>query len=293
MLTASEAANRVETSGLTADAGIETATSYVQWGAVIAGALVAAAVSLILITFGASIGFSVFSSTPTWRDSSATLAVASGIYLLLTALVSFGVGGYVAGRLRERWHPSAPNEVVEFRDGTHGVVAWAVAVVVTGLVLAVTAASFASRAAGPTTSPAATSGESIFAYDLDRLFRADRHLANTDLTYTRAEAGRILLAAGGRQGISPEDRAYLVRLVEANTGVAAPEAERRVDSVITAATVALHKARRSAVVLGFSTAASLLLGAAAAWYAACAGGRHRDHVAPPLVWRWPHGFKAV
>ncbi|MBV8090534.1 MAG: hypothetical protein JO139_13345, partial [Alphaproteobacteria bacterium] len=46
MLTASEAASRVETSGLTADGGIETATSYVQWGAVIAGALVAAAVSL-------------------------------------------------------------------------------------------------------------------------------------------------------------------------------------------------------------------------------------------------------
>jgi hypothetical protein len=293
MLAASEAGRPIETSDLTAAAGIETATSYVQWGAVIAGALVAAAVSLILITFGVSLGLSVFSSTPTWRDSSAALAIASGIYLLLTALVSYGVGGYVAGRLRERWNPSASNEVVEFRDGTHGVVAWAIAVVVTGLVLAVTAASLGSKAVGPTTSPSATSGEAIFPYDLDRLFRADRYPANIDLNYTRAEAGRILLAASGRQGISPEDRAYLVRLVEANTGVAAPEAERRVDSVITAATTAVHKARRSAVVLGFSTAASLLLGAAAAWYAACAGGRHRDHVAPPLVWRWPHGFKAM
>jgi hypothetical protein len=27
----------------------------------------------------------------------------SGLYLLLAALVSFGVGGYIAGRLRERW----------------------------------------------------------------------------------------------------------------------------------------------------------------------------------------------
>jgi hypothetical protein len=293
MLAASEAARRVEASDLTADAGIETATSFVQWGAVIAGALVAAAVSLILITFGASIGMSIVSSTPTWRDSSSALAVASGIYLLLTALVSFGVGGYVAGRLRERWNLSAPSEVIEFRDGTHGVVAWAIAVVVTGLVLAATAASLASKAVGPTTSPASTTGEPIFAYDVDRLFRADRHPTNADLTYTRAEAGRILLAASGRQGISSDDRAYLVRLVEANTGVAAPEAERRVDSVITAATDAVHKARRSAVVLGFSTAASLLLGAAVAWYAACAGGRHRDHVAPPLTWRWPHGFKAV
>ena len=55
---------------------------------------------------------------------------------------------------------------------------------------------------------------------------------------------------------------------------------------ITAAATAMHKARRSAVILGFSTAASLLFGAAAAWYAACEGGRHRDEVNPPLTWRW-------
>jgi hypothetical protein len=47
------------------------------------------------------------------------------------------------------------------------------------------------------------------------------------------------------------------------------------------------KARRSAVILGFATAAFVLAGAAAAWDAACAGGRHWDNVAPPLTWRWP------
>jgi hypothetical protein len=66
---------------------------------------------------------------PDQGDTSPALAVVSGIYLLLTALLSFGLGGYVAGRLRERWNPTAPSNVVEFRDGTHGVLAWAVAVV--------------------------------------------------------------------------------------------------------------------------------------------------------------------
>jgi hypothetical protein len=69
--------------------------------------------------------------------------------------------------------------------------------------------------------------------------------------------------------------------------MAQPDAERRVEDAITAASTAVQKARRSAVILGFATAASLLAGAAAAWYAACAGGRHRDNVAPPLTWRWP------
>jgi hypothetical protein len=214
--------------------------------------------------------------------------VLSGLFLLLTAIASFGLGGYVAGRLRERWHQSAHNDVVEFRDGTHGVVAWALAVVITGLVATASAAVIASRGVQPATSPVATAGEPLIPYELDRLFRAGQRPLEGDLTYTRAEAGRLLLAATGRRGITPEDRTYLVRLVAARTGIPQPDAERRVDDAITGATTAVQKARRSAVILAFATAVSLLVGAAAAWYASCVGGRHRDNVAPSLTWRLPH-----
>jgi hypothetical protein len=267
---------------------VETATSFLQWTPVIAGALVASALSLVLIAFGSAIGLSILSSSPTWRDASPALAVLSGLFLLLTAIVSFGLGGYVAGRLRERWHQSAHDDVVEFRDGTHGVVAWAVAVVITGLVAAVSATAIASRGVQPATSPVATTGEPLIAYELDRLFRAGQRPLEGDLTYTRAEAGRLLLAATGRRGIAPEDRTYLVRLVAARTGIPQPDAERRVDDAITGAATAVHKARRSAVILAFATAVALLVGAAAAWYASCVGGRHRDNVAPSLTWRLPH-----
>ena len=146
---------------------VETATSFLQWTPVIAGALVASAISLVLIAFGSAIGLSILSSSPTWRDASPALAVLSGLFLLLTAIASFGLGGYVAGRLRERWHQSAHNDVVEFRDGTHGVVAWAIAVVITGLVAAASAAVIASREVQPATSPiATTSGNAAF----DELF---------------------------------------------------------------------------------------------------------------------------
>ena len=92
---------------------VEAATPFLQWTPVVAGALVAAAVSVILIAFGSAIGFSIASSSPTWRDASPALALASGLYLLLTALLSFGFGGYMAGRLRERWTTSAHSDVVE------------------------------------------------------------------------------------------------------------------------------------------------------------------------------------
>jgi len=266
---------------------VETATSFLQWTPVIAGALVASAISLVLIAFGSAIGLSILSSSPTWRDASPALAVLSGLFLLLTAIASFGLGGYVAGRLRERWHQSAHNDVVEFRDGTHGVVAWAIAVVITGLVAAASAAVIASREVQPATSPIATTSEPLIAYELDRLFRAGQRPFEGDLTYTRAEAGRILLTATGRRGIAPEDRTYLVRLVATRTGISQPDAERRVDDAIAGATTAVRKARRGAVILAFATAVSLLVGAATAWYASCVGGRHRDGVAPSLSWRLP------
>ena len=266
---------------------VETATSFLQWTPVIAGALVASAISLVLIAFGSAIGLSILSSSPTWRDASPALAVLSGLFLLLTAIASFGLGGYVAGRLRERWHQSAHNDVVEFRDGTHGVVAWAIAVVITGLVAAASAAVIASREVQPATSPIATTSEPLIAYELDRLFRAGQRPFEGDLTYTRTEAGRILLTATGRRGIAPEDRTYLVRLVATRTGISQPDAERRVDEAIAGATTAVRKARRGAVILAFATAVSLLVGAATAWYASCVGGRHRDGVAPSLSWRLP------
>ena len=97
-----------------------------------------------------------------------------------------------------------------------------------------------------------------------------------DLSSERAEAGRILLTASGREGVSADDRGYLIQQVAAETGLSPQEAERRVDSVIANAKTAVTRSRRSTIILAFSLAASLLLGAAAAWAGASAGGRHRD-----------------
>ena len=270
----------------TAAARVDAPAFYVQWGAVISGALVAAALSVVLLAFGSAIGFSVASTAPTWRDASAVFAVASGLYLLLSALTAYGLGGYVAGRLRERWSLDTSPDFVEFRDGTHGVLAWAIAVLVSGLVAAALATSVASNSLRPAAAPTASASETLIAYDLDRLFRLDRRPVEAEIAYNRAEAGRILLKTGSREGIEPDDRAYLVRLVMGRTGLAQGDAEHRVDDVIASAHTAIKKARAGGVIVGFSIAVALLAGAAIAWYAAEAGGRHRDYAAPPLRWRF-------
>ena len=130
----------------------------------------------------------------------------------MTAIVSFGFGGYIAGRLLGSWDPALHREFVEFRDGTHGLLSWTLAVVISGLVAAIIAGAAGSKALPTAATPTANTGEALIAYDLDRLFRSERR-EQGNLDYSRAEASRILLAATSRAGMKPDDRDYLTRLV--------------------------------------------------------------------------------
>src|SRR5262245_49096533 len=102
---------------------------YIQWTPAVAGALAAAALAFVLHSFSAAIGLAVSSTAPTWRDASMALQLLSGLYLVLVALAAFGVGGYIAGRMRAPI--AATGDELEFRDGTHGLLVWAIALVLT------------------------------------------------------------------------------------------------------------------------------------------------------------------
>jgi hypothetical protein len=144
------------------------------------------------------------------------------------------------------------------------------------------AASASTRLAAPSGGDAgpgsSVAGENTIAFDVDRLLRGERRAAgDADVTQTRAEVARILLTSSSHSGVAAaEDRGYLVRLVTARTGLAAPEAERRVDAAIASAKNNIARARKSTVILAFMAGAAALLGAAAAWFAAAAGGQHSD-----------------
>jgi hypothetical protein len=262
---------------------------YPEWKPIVAGAFAASALALVLHAFALAIGLSVSSPAPTWREASFALVVLSGLYVILAALASYGIGGYLVGLMGERL---TSRQNADLRDGLHGLLVWALATLLTVLIGLATAQSLtrlgapSAGQAGPSMSVA---GENLIAFDLDRLFRVERR-PDTDLEYARAEAARILLTTSSHRGMQPEDRSYLVRLTSATTGLAQPEAERRVDEVAARAKENIARARRSAVVLAFTAGAAALLGAAASWFAACAGGRVRDGEAPPhalLDWERP------
>ena len=250
---------------------------FVEWSPVVLGALAATALSSVLVGFGVTVGLGISSTAPTWRDASAALAILSGVYLILQAIISFGVGGYLAGRVRAAAGGRATVvEETERADGVHGLGAWALAVVMGAILATLIGAATVSRTSSMRSGAPASAAEPLLSYELDRLFRAGRRSPNVDVSAERAEAGRILLTTSSHSGVTADDRTYLIQQVGALTGLSPADSERRVDNALTNAKTAIARTRRSSIIVAFSIATAVLLGALAAWAAACAGGRHRD-----------------
>jgi uncharacterized RDD family membrane protein YckC len=276
----------------------EASSSGVSWGAVICGAVVAAALALVLLALGAGLGLSSVSPWSNGGASPKTIGIATIVWLALMQIVASGMGGYLAGRLRTKWVDLHTDEVF-FRDTAHGFLVWAVGVVITASLLASAASSMVSGTAqlGATVVSSAAGGAAAATsqatgpsanpsdYFTDLLLRSERPSTEATNTSVRAEVGRIIAAGLARGELAPADRAYLGTLVSSRTGLAPPEAEKRVNDALaqmkaaeTATREAADTARKAAAQLSFWTFVSLLIGAFCASYAATIGGKQRDHI---------------
>ena len=269
-------------------------TSFVEWGAVLAGAVLAAALSFVLLTFGAAIGLS---TTSPWADSGVsvkTLATIAVFFAMVQQIGSFMAGGYVAGRMRSRWGETNKDEV-EFRDGLHGGLVWAVGVAIGAALFLSTAGSAVKTGAdvaGKAAAAAAANADPS-AYSIDALLRpaagrppvAGQGAAPaTSAADTRTEVARIFAKATASGTLPENDKSYLASVVAQRTGLPQPEAEKRVTEAFAEANRAVKeaadKARRASILTGFVTAASLMVSFGAAWWAALRGGNHRDNQVP-------------
>ena len=285
----------------------------VSWGAVLAGAAAAAALSFILLILGVGLGLS---SVSPWSFNATAIGVSTIAWLAFMQLAASGIGGYMAGRLRVKWSAIHTDEV-HFRDTAHGLLAWAVATLVTVALLAggtravlsgaIDAGSGVAAAVSPVAAAGAgaagaKAGEGSSAnpldYFSDMLLRAAPAPAAagtpavTDPGVTvadqRVEIGKIFATGLSTGSLSADDRAYLGQLVAKRTGLTQAEAEARVDAVYgraakaaadakAAAQQAAETARKAGAHTALWMFVALLLGAFVASLAATFGGRQRDH----------------
>jgi hypothetical protein len=260
-------------------------SSAINWAAVAAGTFATAALTLVLLAFGAGMGFSAISP---WSDSGVsmtTFSIGTGLYLIVMAMLASTVGGYIAGRLRTRWTAVHSDEIF-FRDTAHGFLSWACAAVLSAAVLGAAATAIVSGAAAGLAQRSANDEGPVAIY-VDQLFRpaAGAPAANqltADQT-TRAEVARLLLRNfRDRTDPSTADRAYLTQVVTARIGLAPADADKRVNEVLAQAKSDLDKARSAAAKLALWLTAALLAGALASSLAAIEGGQLRDrHLVTP------------
>lgn len=255
----------------------EPAVSGASWGAIFVGAVTSMAITLVVIAFGAGLGLSAVSPWESSGVSATTFKIGSGIFLIVVAMFSSSIGGYLAGRLRTKWVGVHSDEVY-FRDTAHGFAAWALATLLGFTLLAAPVSSLiggaASGAMHGAASAASSSPSDIY---IDQLLRSDTPAAAQQAgssADTRAELGRLLTS--NSEGANADDRAYLAKVVASRTGLSQPDAEKRVTAVLNEVKSNVDAARKAAAQLAFWLTASLLIGAFCASLAATEGGAIRD-----------------
>lgn len=265
--------------------GLGENVSGVSWSSIAAGAVVASALTLALLALGSGLGLSSISP---WSDSgvsATTFKVGAGIYLILVAVMSSAVGGYLAARLRTKWAGIHTNESF-FRDTAHGLIAWAFATVLSASLLGAAATHVVGGVASGVAPAAAQGAASVNPSQVfvDRLFRNENATAPSSQNENasskeaaRAEVLRLWTSDfKDHNGLTSNNRTYVARVVSAQTGLSQADAEKRVDEVVNDAKDAADKARKEAAKLAFFMTAALLFGAFAASLAAVEGGQLRD-----------------
>lgn len=258
--------------------------SYVDWPAILAGAVLAYGLLMLLATFGAGIGLSMVSPEPGEGVSLRWLTIAAGLWFIWITISSFAAGGYLTGRMRRRIGDANEDEV-ETRDGGHGVIVWAVAGVFATMMAATGVTNVAggvASAAGGAAGTVAETMEGPVDYFAGMALRSDTGTVASDPA-VREEIAAVLTRSLGDGEVAEGDRAYLASVVASATGTTPEAARAQVDTAITEAEAAwdeavdtANQARIAAAIATFVAAATMLIAGAAAYFAATIGGEHRD-----------------
>ena len=259
---------------------VEPSVSGVSWAAVLAGAIASCALTLVLLSFGAGLGFAIVSPWGNSGISTTTFEIGTGLYFIVMAMISSAIGGYLAGRLRTKW-TGVHTEEVYFRDTAHGFLAWALASVLGAILLASPATSLLDGATSRATQAAANSIQSSGPMDgyVDTLLRSDSPAAqnSTNPADSRGELARIFTTSfHNGSDLNPADRSYVAKVVAARTGLSQADADKRVTDVTNQIKSDLDKARKNAMQLAIWLTLSMFIGAFSASLAATEGGGLRD-----------------
>lgn len=275
----------------------------ISWGAVLAGAVIALAVSITLNLLGGAIGATMIDAVQRDTPDASSFGIAGGLWMLASHLIALGIGAYAAARL---------SGTADGTDGTlHGLAVWGTTVLFSALLLGSVVSGAVSTATtsigsllGGTANgigqvAATAGGEAADRTSTATLRDAAQSLAEraqAALTASgadpaqmssdqrRAEIGQLAARRVTEGPLPQPEQARLAALVGAEAGISEPEAQARIQQVEQQTRQSLQQAEdraRQAADAAASAAASaaywafgaLILGAIVAVLGARAGTR--------------------
>jgi hypothetical protein len=269
----------------------------ISWGAIIAGALVAIAIGTALNVLGFAIGIANVDAQAHDTPDASTFGIVGSIWLLVSNLLGLALGGYTAARL---------SGTSDNADATlHGASVWALAFLISavllGNVVAGTASTTASalssvvggvaQGAGHVAQAAAPSVNGEELVDRARIaLSGPTDPARMTPEQRGAEIGSLVGKRAANGDLSGDDRTRLNRLVAAEAGISEQEAATRVqgyeadakrtaDEAARKAREAADAAAKAASIASFWVFAALVLGAIAAIIGARTGTRDLVYLA--------------
>jgi hypothetical protein len=256
-----------------------------SWGLVIAGGVIATAVTFALLILGAGFGLLLVNPVTHAGPILPTFLTGGAIYFVVAQAFGLAVGGHIVGRILGRVYESKTQE--EFRAEAHGFAVWAATALLTLAIVGIAGATATSTGAATAAlygNPAKNNTAEPTAYIVDKLFRpagASGSIA-TDVA-AREEASRMVDASLLTLSTAPDDQARLSALVARETGLSRADAGDRVNVVLGGAETrvkqAANVARKAASYASLWTALSLLFGLAVAMTAAVLGREEDDREA--------------
>jgi hypothetical protein len=272
----------------------------VSWGAILAGATAMIAVQLVLNLVGVGVGVSTLDPASGESPSAAALSGGAAAWFVVSGILASVAGGYLAGRLA--------GGLSRAISGYHGLVAWAVAALLVVYLLTSTVGGLVGgafngvssavgglgRTAGGAVQTVAQAAAPSLAQTTNPLGRIERQvrdglggqdpaalrdtavqavaaLVSGDAAQQQQARERAVQALAQAQGVSPDQARQQVAQYEQQYRQTVEETRRK---AVEAAEVAARATARAA----FVAALAMILGAAAAFFAARAGTR-RDAVA--------------
>lgn len=267
--------------------------SRISWGAVLAGAIVALATSILLSLLGAAFGAGWFSPLNASSNELSNYGTGAAIWEMINLALSMAFGGYVASRLSGT-HSHLDGEL-------HGLTMWGTTVLFGALLLAhalsgvlgavgQTASNAVSRSVGETGALTGTAGITSLVQSLSN--SGDPTTMNHQ--QIGAEINSLVRDSRINGNLSDADRNRLVSLVAAQYGVTNDEAARRVtrmeDAMKTANAQLEQKAAAAADQAANATATAaralfpaLVLGLLGALIGSWIGTRHKRVLHPRPV----------